>query len=716
MKEKVLLISEKPSLKRELENVYTKNKSSINYDIDFVTLAGHVCGYASPSDYDGWNKKWDELFSILPMIPEKWQINYHKDKLDLIKAVKDKLSKTKYDAIICATDPEREGNLIFYLLANKLKIKQKVYRLWVNDLTDKAILSAFNNMVDFNKDTFQKNLTYASILRSRFDWLVGMNYTVAASIKSSMSLKMGRVKTPTLKIVYDNSLAIENFIPSTTYAIECEYKEGFSGFAMEENEEMRFKDEKSAKNKISLLGKTAVVKSIKKEKTKTQAPQLYKLSDLQIQANKQFGYSAEKTLEIVQSLYEKKILSYPRCDCRYISEESCSNFNNILSAGKAVPGLEYFIKNISKAAFDSVKKNSRFVNDKEVNKNSHTALIPTGQSFKFEQLSADEQNILKAVYIRFVSIFYPPLVEEKTALIASNNEVLFKSNGKTLIDKGWSVLVNKKNVDVIIPADIKEGSVLNVSNISAKERTTTPPDRLTEGLLVKEMENASKYVEDDSLRKVLKEAKGIGTQSSRASIISSLIKDGYIDIKKQGKSETLHISDKGRTYIENIKDLDIVSPVLTAEWEDKLKRVEHGDMNSTEFSNEMNAFISENIKKIKSTSMTSFSTRPSTAEAVGKCPRCGCDVIENQKAFSCTGYKNNPPCKFALWKDNKLLASQKKKLTKTMVASLLKKGSCSVKGLTSAKTGNKYDATLKLEDTGTFVNLKIEFNAKKGGK
>lgn len=710
MKEKLLLIAEKPSLMRELKEVYTNHKNEINYDIDFMALAGHVCMYGNPNDYEQWNKKWVELDSYLPMVPEKWKINVMPDKKSLYLSIKEQIEKNNYDGLICATDADREGNLIFYLLEAKLNKKLKTYRFWVNDLTERAILKSYHNMGDLHKDKFQQDLTYASILRSRFDWLVGMNISVAATLKSNMLMKIGRVKTPTLKLVYDNSKAIDEFVPKTTFGVICSYKQGFTGTLINENGEVSFEKEQDAKDLISKLKDTAKIKSIEKRIVKTNAPALFKLSDLQVFANKSNGYSAEKTLELVQSLYEKKIVSYPRCDCRVISTETTKDFPQMLRAVGAIPELAQYIPTINSNAFAAVAKSKKYVDDAEVNKSSHTALVPTGIIPKLESLTSDEKAILKIIFTRFLSIFLPPLEEEKTILLAENNGYTFKSNGKAVLNKGYTVLLNKNSEDNIIPTGLKENQILGVAKLSPNKKVTTPPARLTQGELVALMENINRLIENTELKAIMKEAKGIGTPSSRGSIISSLIKDGYIDVKKSKKTEQLYISEKGKQYIENLDGFEVVSPELTAEWEGKLKKVEHGEMNSKQFSDEMLAFLKSNIKKIKETQMSRVLNGKASENrpVIGKCPRCGKDVIETEKAFSCTGWKAEPQCRFSIWKNNKFLAASKKKLTAAKVKKLLSDGFYFEKGLTS-KSGKKYDAKIQMEDTGEFIILKPVF-------
>lgn len=714
MKEKLLLIAEKPSLMRELKSVYEKHKNEINYIVDFTALAGHVCMYGKPNDYEQWNKKWAELEAYLPMVPEKWIINIMPDKKEMFSSIKKKIQENNYDGIICATDADREGNLIFYLLEAKLNKKLKTYRFWVNDLTEKAILKSFNSMVDLHKDKFQQDLTYASILRSRFDWLVGMNISVSATLKSGMLMKIGRVKTPTLKLVYDNSKAIDEFVPKTTYGVVCDYKEGFSGVLIDDKGEVSFEKKDKSDDLISKLKNKATIKSIEKKTVKTNAPALFKLSDLQVYANKAYGYSAEKTLELVQSLYEKKLVSYPRCDCRVISTETTKEFSQMLKAVSTFPKFEKIANSVSKETFALVAKTKKYVDDAEVNKSSHTALVPTGVVPDLSSLSEDEKTILETIFVRFLSIFMPPLEEEKTILLADNNGYIFKSNGKVVLKKGYTELLNKKIEDNILPVGLKEGQILNVSELKSNEKTSTPPSRLTQGDLISLMENINRLIDDKELKEIMKEAKGIGTPSSRGSIISSLIKDGYIDVKKSKKTEQLYISEKGKQYIENLVGFEVVSPELTAEWEGKLKEVEHGEMNSKEFSDEMLGFINSTIKKINETHMNRIVNNKASENrtVVGKCPRCGCDITETDKAFGCSGWKNDPPCKFTIWKNNKFLAASKKKLTTAKVKKLLSDGFYNEKGLVS-KTGKKYDAKIVLEDDGTFVNLKPEFDEKK---
>ena len=704
-----MLIAEKPSIMRELQTTYKNHKDEIPYLIDFMALSGHVCQYKNPREYSDWNLPWAEL--PLPMIPDKWQIDINKDKVDLFRKIKKQYESTNYDGLICATDSDREGNLIYYLLESKLGLrKKKTYRMWLHAETDEELLKAFKTMTDFHNDKFQVNLTYAAILRSQFDWLIGMNATVAATNKSGMLMKIGRVKSPTLKLVYDNSAAIDNFKSVTTYGVVSDYGE-FSGELLNENEPAEFKTKQEAENIVNLLSNKAVVKKVTVKREKTAAPQLYKLSDVQIDASRKFGYSAAKTLELVQSLYEThKVVSYPRCDCRYISTSQMQNAKSLINAVSVFTELEDVCSSISQDQIDIVTENKRYVNDKEVAKSSHTALMPTGKRCDVSKLSDEERNVLKLIYTRFLSIFMPPLVSDKTIVITANNERLFRSEGKVIIDKGFSSILDRALKDVVLPK-LNEGDILSVKAHEIKERVSKPPARLTEGRLIAEMENISKYIDDKELKSVMKKARGIGTQATRGAIISDLIKSGYIDKKKSGKNEFLYISETGKKYIENLLKHDLVNPDLTAEWEEKLSDVEQGNKSPREFSDEMKQYVMKTIGQIESQSMQNVSKPKS--EMVGKCPCCGRGVFESKKGFYCEGFKdNNNKCEFFLWRDNPFLKKGHKTLTSSIVKQLLKTGTATVSGLQFSK-GKKCSVTAILEthDTG-YSKINFEFLSK----
>lgn len=706
--EKLLFIAEKPSLMRECMSVYAKNKSKIPYFIDFTALSGHVCCFENPKTYSEWDKKWSDI--KLPMVPKDWKIGIIPDKKKMFSDIQKMLKATAYDGFVCATDADREGNLIYYLFSQKMGIAgKKTYRFWVHDLTDKGIMDAFNSMTDMKKDKKQINLTEASILRSKFDWLVGMNFTISATTHSGQLMKIGRVKTPTLKLVYDNCMAIDGFKSTTSYEIESQYMEGFSGFSDE-----RYATEAEAKKTITSLKKTAKVESVEVKKVSTSAPQLYKLSDLQIDASKAYGYSPEKTLKLVQVLYEKhKLVSYPRTDCRHISTALAKDFPALLTAVATIDSTALKIK---KSDMDSAAKNKKYVNDAEVNKSSHTALMPTGLVPKLSVLDKEEINILTMIYKRFLAIFLPPLVEEKTTVITKNdgNGMIFKSNGKIVLDPGYTAIYSTKLENNPLPT-LKKGQTVNVKDFKVNEKTTNPPARLTQGTLIKEMENISKKITDKELKDVMSEAAGIGTPATRGAIIESLLKDEYMEARKTKKTSALYITEKGKQYIENLLSFSIVSPELTAEWEKKLREVESGDIAAPEFEKDMLKFINSMSSELSSVKMkhtgggySSSSTAPTPGAKIAKCPRCKGDIIETPKAYSCS----NPGCGCVIFKDDKYFKSIGKKMTKTIAKTLFEKGSVKVTKCKS-KSGKTYDATIKVDfGKGKYPSYSMSFDNK----
>lgn len=692
---------------RDIKNVYDKNRNKIPYNIDFLALAGHICCYAPPVEYSNWDCKWVDL--KLPMVPEKWKINIINRTANIFNDLKKKITNENYEGFICATDPEREGNLIYHLVETKLNLtKKKTLRLWINDTTETGILKAFKEIKDFHKDTFQRNLTLAAVLRSRFDWIVGMNLTVAASVKTGITMRIGRVKTPTLNLVYKNSKAIENFVPSTSYQICASYKNGFDGYYIKDGVIFEFDKKNNAEAFKNKLPSSLKVVTVDKEKHKTQPPRLYKLSDIQIEASKKHGFSPEKTLDLIQKLYDNQLVSYPRCDCCYISEALCDMSDKLIASTSAISEFLPTIKNIKSTDIEQVKRNKRYVNDTEVNKNSHTALVPTTKKADISSLSNDELIILKMIYQRFLSIFLPELIEEKTTIIAEKDGYQFRSSGRVVLNKGFTKFLNISKQDTTLPV-VNIGDILNVNDYDVKDKTTTPPERLTDGTLIKEMVNVGKYIEDENLKKIMNESKGIGTQATRSAIINELIKDGYIDVKKSKKANYLYISPLGEAYINNLKGLKIINPELTSEWEQNLREVEQGNYDAVKFNKEMIAFLDDLLSDISK--ITPNKPNIPQAKSLGKCPRCGKDIVEGKKSYGCLGYKSDPKCDFSIWKENGFFVSQGKKLTPTIIEKLLKSKDHKtlVKGFKS-KSGKKYDANVVLEDTGEgFVNLKIEF-------
>lgn len=647
---KALLIAEKPSLMREIQSVYNK----INHPdtIEFMAFAGHTMSLCEPNEYcSEWAAQWD--WSQLPMIPDVWRTKVSADKKTLYNSIRNKLDSGNYDYIINACDPDREGQAIFQYVYDHLKCRLPIKRFWTNDLTEGAIEKSLNNL-RYSGDGLKPNLdnlTMASMLRGRFDWLVGMNMTRAATLKMRSTVRTGRVKTPTLAIIVKRELEIRNFKPVTTFELVSNYKEGFAGVLFDEEGNVSFTTKDGADKIIKALGNQATVESVTKTTAKTAPPALYKLSDLQIDTSKMFGYGADKTLELVQSLYEKKFLSYPRTDNRCISSALAKDFNKLLASVACVPELEAYAKQAisDKTLLAKVAKDKKYVDDAKLAESGHYAIVPTTVKPNLNSLSTEEKNVLITVYKRFLSIFLPPLVEEKTVIVTNNNDYKFKTNGKVLVDKGFMILYNNQFNDTNLPA-MKKGQKVNVKNFEMKEKTSTPPQRYSDGTLINVMDNPIKFLDDESLKAIMKEKHGIGTEATRAGIISELVKNGYIEKKGKGKVEYIYATDTGISIIQNLSGMDITSVDMTGIWEEKLQKIELGTMSAKDFEREMIAFVSKSISDIKSANMGQvFSS--DKFPVVGHCPKCGGAVHEGKNSYFCANYKKT--CDFAV--SNKIL-------------------------------------------------------------
>lgn len=683
---KYLFIAEKPSLMRAVRDVYKKHITDVKKkvgEIEFVALSGHVCRLLLPNEYTAWNEKWKDI--DLPMIPSSWKIGVISDKKKTIDEIKKKIKETKYDGVIVGTDADTEGNGIYYLLEQYLKLeKMKALRFFEQDQTDKAILTSLLNMTDYHKEPRDVNMTNSFLIRSHMDWLIGMNFSVGFTVKSGFLMKVGRVKAPTLKLVYDNSKAIDEFVPHSDYELQADYKEGFTGTYMVDGKNFRFETKEKAKEFSNTLGKQGTVISVEKKKVETLAPALYKLSDVQVDAGKQFGYAPSKTVEIIQRLYEvHKIVSYPRTDGRFISSEKAKEFPDLLKAVAGIPELSKIVSGIKKSDIERVSKDKHYVNDAEVKKASHDALLPTGIIPDMSKLNEEEKNILRLIYKRLLAIFLPSMKEDKSTIVVDIDTNKFKSTGKIQTDKGWTVLYDRKNTDVALPT-LKKGDTVNVLKYEAVEKTTTPPARFTQATLVDAMENISRYIDDKKMKSVMKEVKGIGMPSSRAKIISDLLAAGYMEEK--GKSKGLYITELGKTYISNLKDFSICKPELTAVWETKMQGIREGTVTYKTVEKEMIEYVNEMVKEIDTVPIEKHSSYSKATTGL-TCPICGADLLNGKYGIFCP-----KKCGFSI---SNTVAG--KKLTeKNMKDLCLKNKTTKIKGFTS-KAGKKFDASLKLE-------------------
>jgi len=544
-------------------------------------------------------------------------------------------------------------------------------------MEDAAIAQGFRELKDGKE---YDNLFAAARCREWADWLVGINATRLFSVLYHRTLNVGRVVSPTLAILVQREAEIGAFKPEPFYTAEVD----FGGFTAASE---KFKKKSDAEAIIPKKTDEAIVQSVTSKEKTEKAPALYDLTTLQRDANRQLGYTAQQTMDYVQSLYEKKLCTYPRTDSRYLTDDMADGVNAVVDCSVG----------ICKMSAPAVVLSRQICNSKKVS--DHHAIIPTAVAAKTDlnTLPAGEHEILTMIakqVLRAVSESYR--YRETVAVITCNGNT-YTAKGKTILEMGWKVYNDKEQTDKILP-ELHDGDALTVASSEIKEGTTKPPARFTEDSLLSAMEVAGvKEMPDDA------ERKGLGTPATRAGIIEKLIATGFVERKKAKKTVSLVPAQTGVSLITVLPE-QLQSPLLTAEWEHKLKMVEHGELDADIFMAEISLMVNDLIKTysvIKGAEVLF----PSGRDVIGKCPRCGGDVTESKKGFFC----ETNDCRFGLWRDNKFLTSKKITLSKRMAATLLKNGRIPVKGIFSEKTGKSYDATLVMTDDGAKPLYSLDF-------
>lgn len=560
-----LFIAEKPSLMREAKACYQNHIAEIKKvvgNVDFIALAGHACRNGEPNEYEEWNDKWENI--TYPMIPAQWIIKPIQDKRSILKKIK-KVAPS-YDGIIVGTDSDTEGYGIYYLIEHYLGLQHmKALRFMEHSLTDKELLHSFLTMTDYHEDPVHIRYTQSFLLRSRADWLYGMNATRLATSHTGKLLTIGRVKAPTLKLVYDNSMAIENFKPETYYQLQVDYGAFKAVMIGEDGKSFKFKNP-DYNFQVPLEG---IVFDKKETVTKTHAPELYNLPSLQVDAGQMLGYTPAQTLELVQSLYEKhKVISYPRTQCRYVSSEKAKEFPDMLQKLTVFQEFVPYLNTIHDITH--VYKDKHVVNDAEVAKESHDALLPTSKKPVLSEMTKDEVAICRLIYTRFLAQFLPPLTESKTRMDMKHGNAVFRVNGKVVVDLGWRALYGALK-DNMLP-QLAVNSPIAAKKMEYAKQVTKPPRRLTQASLIEAMEKIANHVEDEELRASLANSNGIGTPATRDTVITDLLARGYM-VDKKG----LYITQDGKTYIETLKDIDLISPVFAAKLDYEIKKIQRGE-------------------------------------------------------------------------------------------------------------------------------------------
>lgn len=695
-----LVIAEKPSVAMSLAAVLGANEKKDGYLEGNGYLVswcvGHLLELAQPEAYKEQYAKW--RYADLPILPTAWKYEVPKDKKKQLDLLCRLMKDSRVDSVVCATDAGREGELIFRLVYQYAKCKKPMERLWISSMEDAAIRDGFEHL---RPGSSYDNLFDAAVCRAGADWLVGINATRLFSVLYGVTLNVGRVMSPTLALLVQREAQIRNFKSKSFYVPEITCG-GFTASGERQEEQ-----EKAETIRLSCDGQPATVRSVEKQTKTVQPPRLYDLTTLQRECNRIYGYTAQQTLDYLQSLYEKKLATYPRTDSQYLTEDMQATAASLvlwlrdnLPFGKGCKG---------EPDIERVTDGSKVTD--------HHAIIPTVEIARTDlaSLPSGERDVLTLIAARLLCATSQAHKFEAVTASLDCAGYTFFAKGKTVLQDGWKEAdrlyrmglkqksEEKDNEDAALP-ELEENQTFSSVAASIREGKTSPPKHYTEDSLLAAMETAgAEDMPEDA------ERKGLGTPATRAATLEKLVAVGFVERKKKQLLPT----EKGVNLITVLPD-NIKSPLLTAEWESRLKQVEHGEVSADVF---MNGIADMNRELVKAHTAPEeqftklFAAGRKDREAVGTCPRCGASVYEGQKGFFC----ENRDCAFALWKDNRFFSSKKKSITKTVAAALLKEGRISMSGLYSEKTGKTYDAEVILDDTGgKYVNFKLEFPIKKG--
>ena len=695
-----LVIAEKPSVAKSLAAVLgaaTRKDGYLEGGGWLVSWClGHLAGLADAATYNPDYAKW--RYDDLPILPESWRFTIAKDKRDQFDVLRTLLRREDVTEVVNACDAGREGELIFRTVYCLAGCQKPMKRLWISSMEDSAIREGFANLrpgADYD------GLRDAALCRAKADWLVGINATRLFSVLYHRTLNIGRVMSPTLALIVQREAEIDTFKPVPFYTVTLE----LPGFTVSGE---RMADKAAAQQlKTACQGAAATVKKVGRKNKSEKPPALYDLTTLQRDANRLLGFTAQQTLDYLQNLYEKKLCTYPRTDSRYLTSDMAASLPELvqLTAG-AMP-----FSNGMEIACNA----AQIVNDKKVT--DHHAVIPTRnlQGADLSGLPVGEKAVLELVALRLLCAVAQPYTFAETAVVVECAGAEFTAKGRTVKNYGWRALdaayrAGLKNVeqdkepeDKALP-ELSEGQTLPLSGATVKEGKTTPPKHFTEDTLLSAMETAGK---DDMPEDA--ERKGLGTPATRAGILEKLVSTGFLERKKSKKTVQLLPSHDAISLITVLPE-QLQSPLLTAEWEYRLGEIERGELAPEDFMAEITAMLKELVGTYQVIKGSEYLFAP-PREVVGKCPRCGGEIAEMQKGFFC----QDQSCKFAIWKNNNWWAAKRKQPTKAIVAALLKDGRAHVTGLYSEKSGKTYDATVVLEDTGQYVNFKLEFDRQKGG-
>ena len=692
-----LVIAEKPSVARSIAGVIGADKKQDGYMEGNGYLVswciGHLVSLADAGTYDERFKKW--RYDDLPILPQQWQYIIPNDKKKQFDTLRSLMERPDVTGLVCATDAGREGELIFRFVYQMAGCKKPFQRLWISSMEDAAIKDGFAHLkpgADYD------NLYQSALCRAQADWLVGINATRLFSILYHKTLTVGRVQTPTLKMLVDREAKISSFQKEKYHIVQI------AAGGMEAASERIGNADDAKTLKAACETAQAVCVSVTREKKTEQPPRLYDLTTLQREANRLFGYTAKQTLDYAQSLYEKKLLTYPRTDSRYLTSDMAETASCVIHLAAKLPPFDGCTN-----FFPLVEA---MVSDKDVS--DHHAIIPTMEIEKADipALSLGERELLLLVCCRLLCASASPYEYEAVTATFDCGGHTFTAKGRQVLSQGWraiqevfhSSLKEKpedEDAEGVLPA-LTEGQAFESVVASVTEHFTSPPKPYTEDTLLSAMENAGKEDMPDEV-----ERRGLGTPATRAAIIEKLVSGGFVE--RKGKN--LIPTKAGVNLVTVLPEL-LTSPKLTADWEQRLNEVAKDQVSPEDFMDGIEAMAAELVRKYSHISEDGQKLFQPEKETVGLCPRCGKPVYEGKKNFACS----DRACQFVMWKNDRFWTSRRKEMTRKMAADLLKKGRTSVKGMWSEKKGSTYDAVVILDDTGgKYVNFKLEFPKRKDG-
>ena len=692
---KKLVIAEKPSVAKSIASALGATSRADGYyegnGLIVSWCVGHLVSPMDAAGYDERLKKW--RYDDLPILPEPFRYVLIPGKEDAYQNLCSLMNRADVDSIVNACDAGREGELIFRLVYGMAGCSKPVQRLWISSMEDSAIREGFQNL---RPGSDYDALYHSAICRQKADWLVGINATRLFSVLYHRTLNVGRVQTPTLAMLVERDGKISMFKKEKFHHVKLD----LNGTEILSE---RFQDLSLAQAALAKCSESPVVcKSVVQEQKKEAPPKLYDLTTLQREANRIFGYTAKQTLDYAQSLYEKKLLTYPRTDSRYLTSDMAESASVIVHLAAKMPpfdGISNFFPNVA-----------TLVSDKDVT--DHHAIIPTMELEKadIKLLPVGERNLLLLVCCKLLCAVAEAHVYQTVTAAFACGGYPFTAKGKHIVSEGWreihhifrSSLKEKPDDEDAAGAfpDFTEGQTFQNVTVTICERFTSPPKPYTEDTLLSAMETAGKEdMPEDA------ERKGLGTPATRAAIIEKLVAAGFVE--RKGKSL---IPTKDGINLIAVLPEPLTSPVLTSEWEQQLTAIAKGEAQPDVFTDGICDMVRDLVSTYSGISAEGQKIFAPEKEMIGSCPRCGKPVYEGKSNFACS----DRSCSFVLWKQDRFWASHKKELTKKMAADLLKKGRTPVKGMWSEKKGTTYDATVVLGDTdGKFVKFKIEFPKKR---